>query len=51
MARNCDIKQRTIKAAKDLFFQQGYSKVSVEDIIKKAGISKKTLYRYFISKL
>jgi AcrR family transcriptional regulator len=47
VARTNDIKQRTIKAAKDLFFQYGYSKVSVEDIIKKTGISKKTLYRYF----
>jgi AcrR family transcriptional regulator len=47
VARKSDIKQRTIKAAQDLFFQKGYSKVSVEDIIKKTGISKKTLYRYF----
>jgi AcrR family transcriptional regulator len=45
--RNTDIKQRTIKAAKDLFFQHDFTHVSIEDIIKKAGISKKTLYRYF----
>lgn len=50
MARNTDIKQRTLKAARDLFFQNDYSHVSIEDIIKKAGISKKTLYRYFVCK-
>lgn len=50
VARSSDIKQRTIKASKDLFFQYGYSNVSIEDIIKKAEISKKTLYRYFVCK-
>ena len=50
MPRDTDIKQRTIKIARDLFFQYGYSNVSVEDIIKKADISKKTLYRYFVCK-
>ncbi|HNW99388.1 MAG TPA: TetR/AcrR family transcriptional regulator [Bacteroidales bacterium] len=47
MARSNDIKQRTIKAARELFFQQDYTHVSINDIIKKADISKKTLYRYF----
>ena len=50
MPRDTDIKQRTIKVARDLFFQNGYSNVSIEDIIKKADISKKTLYRYFVCK-
>jgi len=50
MPRDTDIKQRTIKVARDLFFQYGYSSVSIEDIIKKADISKKTLYRYFVCK-
>jgi AcrR family transcriptional regulator len=50
MRRDTDIKQRTIKVAKDLFFQNGYTSVSIEDIIGKASISKKTLYRYFVCK-
>jgi AcrR family transcriptional regulator len=50
VARNTEIKQRTLKVARDLFFQNDYSHVSIEDIIKKTGISKKTLYRYFICK-
>jgi len=50
MYRDTDIKQRTIKVAKDLFFQNGYTSVSIEDIIGEASISKKTLYRYFVCK-
>ncbi len=50
MRRENDIKQRTIKISRDLFFQNGYSSVSIEDIISKASISKKTLYRYFVCK-
>lgn len=50
MRRETDIKQRTIKISRDLFFQNGYSAVSIEDIITKAAISKKTLYRYFVCK-
>lgn len=50
MRRETDIKQRTIKISRDLFFQNGYSAVSIEDIIGKAAISKKTLYRYFVCK-
>ena len=47
MARTKDIRQRTIIAASDLFFKNGYTNVSVEEIITEVDISKKTLYRYF----
>jgi AcrR family transcriptional regulator len=50
MPREKNIKQRTIKVARGLFFLNGYTDVSVEDIIKKAGISRKTLYNYFTNK-
>jgi len=50
MARSKDIKQKTISVARDFFFQNGYTNVSIEEIIQKVGISKKTLYRYFICK-
>jgi AcrR family transcriptional regulator len=50
MARSADIKQKTIRVAREMFFQNGYTDVSIEDIIKKVDISKKTLYRYFVCK-
>jgi AcrR family transcriptional regulator len=50
MPREKNIKQKTIKVARGLFFLNGYTSVSIEDIIKKAGISRKTLYHYFVCK-
>lgn len=39
-----------IQAAERLFEQEGYTKTSVESIIKKAGIAKGTFYHYFNAK-
>ncbi len=50
MPREKNIKQRTVKIARGLFFLNGYTDVSIEDIIKKACISRKTLYNYFENK-
>jgi AcrR family transcriptional regulator len=50
MPREKNIKQRTVKVARGLFFLNGYTDVSIEDIIIKAGISRKTLYNYFVNK-
>lgn len=41
---------KIVDVAKDLFYQEGYNKTSVNDIIKKAGISKGRFYIYFQSK-
>ncbi len=39
-----------LKTAKDLFWQHGLRKVSVEELCRKAGISKMTFYRNFKNK-
>ncbi len=48
--REIEIQERIIKEAGNLFFKSCYSIVTTEQIALKSGISKKTLYRYFISK-
>ena len=39
-----------LETAQQLFFQKGYEKTSVNDIIKKIGVAKGTFYHYFKSK-
>ncbi|MBN3525113.1 TetR/AcrR family transcriptional regulator [Paenibacillus apiarius] len=41
---------KILKHATSLFFQYGYSAVSVDDLVKGIGMSKATLYRYYTSK-
>jgi AcrR family transcriptional regulator len=43
-------KEEIIEAAKKLFFKKGYSKVTVNDIIKDLGIVKGTFYYHFKNK-
>jgi len=40
-----------IEAAKQLFFEKKYNSITVDEIAKLAGLTKKTLYTYFPSKL
>jgi len=40
-----------LKAARDLFWKHGFRRVSVEEICRKAGVSKMTFYRFFSNKL
>lgn len=40
-----------IQAAKELFLEQRYSSITMDVIAKRAGITKRTLYAYFPSKL
>ena len=44
------MRERIIKGAKELFQVYGFRKVSMDEISKKLGISKRTIYRYFPSK-
>lgn len=46
------MEKRTIflRAAEKLFIQKGYENTSIEDIVKEAGITKRTLYQYFQNK-
>ena len=41
---------RILEAAYDLFSQHGIRTVSMEDVIKRAGVSRATVYRHFRSK-
>src|ERR1035437_4311111 len=45
-----DLRIRLIEAARELFFERGYSQVSTIEIAEAIGISKKTLYREFETK-
>ena len=41
---------RTLQAASELFFSYGYSRVSMDEVAKSLGMSKKTIYKHFGSK-
>ena len=43
-------KEQIIEAARNLFHQFGFQKVSMDEIAKEAGVTKKTIYMYFSSK-
>lgn len=43
-------KEEVIKSARELFCQYGYKKVSMDEIAKKSGVTKKTIYSYFKDK-
>lgn len=45
------MKDRIIKASDTLFTQYGFSKTTADEIARQAGMSKRTLYKYFESKL
>jgi AcrR family transcriptional regulator len=42
--------KRIIDGAAALFFEQGFSKVTVEEIAERIGITKKTIYNHFPNK-
>lgn len=43
-------RQRLLDAAESVFLESGYSSASMDDIARRAGMSKKTLYRVFETK-
>lgn len=43
-------RSRIIGKAKDLFLRKGFSKVTMDDLVRELGISKKTIYKYFPAK-
>uniref|UniRef100_UPI00404AD6CF TetR/AcrR family transcriptional regulator n=1 Tax=Fulvivirga sp. TaxID=1931237 RepID=UPI00404AD6CF len=45
-----DIKNKIIEQAEQLFQQYGFRSVTMDDIAKSLGLSKKTLYQYFVDK-
>lgn len=42
--------EQIINAARELFRTYGFKKVSMDEIAKKAGVTKRTVYKYFSSK-
>ncbi|MBE7028240.1 MAG: TetR/AcrR family transcriptional regulator [Ruminococcaceae bacterium] len=48
--RERNTKGKIINAAWDLFYEQGYSDTTVEEIIEKSGTSKGSFYHYFEGK-
>ena len=42
--------RQIVEAARDVFLQEGFSGASVDAIVQKAGVSKRTLYSYYASK-
>ena len=42
--------EQIIQAARKLFNKFGYKRVSMDEIAKEAGVTKKTVYSYFASK-
>ena len=47
---NGNLKQEILDAAWELFYENGYEKTTVNDIIKKANTSKGGFYYYFKAK-
>lgn len=51
MIKRSDIKQEDIiKSAIEVFSQKGFEQASMEGISKQAGVSKRTLYKYYPNK-
>jgi AcrR family transcriptional regulator len=43
--------ENILKTSRELFWKHGFKRVSVEEICKKANVSKMTFYRYFSDKI
>ncbi|HLF19986.1 MAG TPA: TetR/AcrR family transcriptional regulator [Bacteroidota bacterium] len=45
-----EIKKRIMETASEWFYRHGFSRVTMDELAEKMGMSKKTLYKYFSSK-
>jgi AcrR family transcriptional regulator len=45
-----DVKNKILKGAEDLFTKYGVRSISMDDIARQLGVSKKTLYQHFADK-
>jgi len=50
LAEITEIEKRIVQQASDLFMRYGVRNVTMDDIVRELGISKKTLYQYFPDK-
>ncbi|MBL7961994.1 helix-turn-helix transcriptional regulator, partial [bacterium] len=51
MSEEMEIKRRIMEAAGQKFIHHGFSKVTMEEIADELGMSKKTLYQHYTSKM
>lgn len=49
-ANKAQKKEAFITAAEKLFAEKGFENTSIEEIVKYSGLTKRTLYQYFLSK-
>lgn len=45
-----DVLQKILSVSAELFRQYGFKTITMDDIARRAGISKKTLYQHFVNK-
>lgn len=50
VAEIMEIKEKILKGAEDLFFKYGIKNITMDEIAKHLGMSKKTIYQYFKDK-
>jgi AcrR family transcriptional regulator len=50
-ARKQSFRARILKSAEELFLSKRYSSITIDEIAASAGITKRTIYKYFSSKL
>jgi len=44
------VKERLIKTASRLFYEQGYNRTGINEILKESGVAKASMYQHFRSK-
>ncbi len=49
-ANKAQKKETFLKAAEELFVEKGFENTSIEEVVRRAGLTKRTLYQYFQSK-
>lgn len=50
MPKETEIRDRILHGAQQLFFRYGVKRITMDDIARELGISKKTIYQYFADK-
>lgn len=48
--RRAQQRQRILEAARDVFFRDGFMAANLDEVARRAGVAKGTLYRYFDNK-
>ena len=50
MSNDFGTRNRILNRARDQFFRQGFTRVTMDDMAREIGVSKKTIYKHFPSK-